>query len=183
MTLNNPLAFIFIVMSIFVATPVLASSHNEVTSNWFRLFGPQPYDPGGPIERYVHEVAVANKAGTLVVIEGTCMSACTMKLSAKNRCVKLNAVLWFHSASASASLDGEKLSFVSLDGNKILMSAYPPSVRREVVRRHMLESRAFDVEHTLTGSELIRLGERNCDEVGVEPFDRTVEPADQVNRE
>jgi hypothetical protein len=159
---------------------VLASSHNEVTSSWSRLLGPLPVDTGGLIDRYVDEVAVANQAGTLVVIEGTCISACTIKLSAENRCVRPNAILWFRSASATAFYKGVYLSAISIDGNETFLDFYPPPVRSEVLKHHMLDDRAFDAEHTLTGWELIRLGERNCDDIREDSTVRAPEPADQA---
>ncbi len=134
-------------------SPTIASSHNEVT-HWTKFFGPQPVDHGGDIPVYVNAVAAANRAEALVVIEGTCASACTIKLAAKIRCVMPDAVLWFHSA-----LEGE---FISHAGNALLLDAYPPRVREEVVRRHMLDEIESDPEHTLTGRELIALGERAC---------------------
>jgi hypothetical protein len=133
--------------------PATASSHNEVTG-WTKFFGPQPVDRGGDIPVYMNAIAAANRVEALVVIEGTCASACTIKLSAKNRCVRPDAVLWFH-----AALEGE---FISPAGNALLLDAYPPRVREEVLRRHMLDEIDSDPEHTLTGRELIALGERAC---------------------
>lgn len=130
-----------------------ASSHNEVTS-WAKLFGPHPVDRGGDIPSYVNAVAAANRSEALVVIEGTCASACTIKLAAKNRCVRPDAILWFH-----AALEG---SFVSTTGNTLLLDAYPLRVREEVLRRHMLDDTTLNPENTLTGRELIGLGERAC---------------------
>lgn len=155
--------FGIVVLLLVLATPSRASSHNEVTI-WARLFGPWPVDDGGYIHSYVAAIAAANDAGTLVVIEGTCLSACTIKLAAKNRCVRPNAILWFHSATAKAAVDrATKSSFVSEDGNAVLIRSYPPQVRREVLRRHMLDNVAFDPEHTLTGRELLSLGEKECE--------------------
>lgn len=136
-----------------LSAPSLASSHNEVTG-WERFFGPWPVDKGGELPNYIIAIAAANNAGTLVVIEGTCLSACTIKLAAKRRCVRPNAILWFHSATQGP--------VVSPIGNAVLIDAYPPRVRSEVLRRHMLDSTAFDSEHTLTGRELIKLGEKEC---------------------
>jgi hypothetical protein len=130
-----------------------ASSHNEVTA-WARFFGPWPVDEGGDVASYILAIAAANKSETLVIIEGTCLSACTIKLAAKRRCVRPNAILWFHSATQGP--------VVSPIGNAVLIDAYPPRVRSEVLRRHMLDSTEFDSEHTLTGRELIKLGEKEC---------------------
>ncbi|WP_428990254.1 hypothetical protein [Methylocapsa aurea] len=133
--------------------PAFASSHNEVTG-WAEFFGPHPLDRGGDIPSYMNAVAAANKSGSLVVIEGTCASACTIKLGAKYRCVRPNAILWFH-----AAVEG---SIISTMGNSLLLDTYPPRVREEVLRRHMLDELALNPEHTLTGDELIGLGERAC---------------------
>ncbi len=136
-----------------LAAPSRASSHNEVTE-WARLFGPWPIDPGGDLSSYIITIADANKSGALVVIEGTCLSACTIKLAAKHRCVRRDAILWFHSAAEGSG--------ASPTGNAVLIESYPPRVRSEVLRRRMLDSTEFDAEHTLTGRELIELGEKEC---------------------
>ena len=136
-----------------LTAPSRASSHNEVTA-WARFFGPWPVDEGGDVASYIIAIAAANKSGALVVIEGTCLSACTIKLAAKHRCVKPNSILWFHSAT--------KGSVVSPIGNAVLIDLYPPRIRGELLRRHMLDTTAFDSEHTLTGRELIKLGEIEC---------------------
>lgn len=133
--------------------PTLASSHNEVTG-WTRLFGPYPLDRGGDIPSYVNTIAAANGSGALVVIEGTCVSACTIRLGAKNRCVRSDAILWFHAAVEGSS--------ISATANAVLLDAYPPRVREEVLRRGMLEDVDLNPENTLTGRELIGLGEREC---------------------
>lgn len=135
------------------AVELRASSHNEVTGA-SRFFGPWPVDVGGDLPGYLSEVAAANGSGALVVIEGTCLSACTVKMAARNRCVRANAVLWFHSATVASAR--------SPAGNTALLASYPPRVRREVLRRHMLDSAEFDAEHTLTGRELMQLGESEC---------------------
>ena len=136
-----------------LAVELRASSHNEVTG-LSRFFGPWPADAGGDLSGYLIAVAAANKSGALVVIEGTCMSACTVKLAAKYRCVRADAILWFHAARVGSA--------VSPAGNAALLASYPPRVRGEVLRRHMLDSTDFDSEHTLTGRELIQLGESEC---------------------
>jgi hypothetical protein len=111
-------------------------------------------DAGGDLPGYLTAVAAANKSGAFVVIEGTCMSACTVKLAAKYRCVRADAILWFHAAQVGSA--------VSPAANDALLASYPPRVRVEVMRRHMLASPEFDSEHTLTGRELIQLGESEC---------------------
>lgn len=130
-----------------------ASSHNHVTE-WDRWFGPWPMDTGGAMASYLTEVAAANSSGALIIIEGTCMSACTIKLAARHRCVKASAVLWFHAAAVGFA--------PSPTGNAALVASYPPRVRNEVLRLHMLDGPEFDPEHTLTGRELISLGEKEC---------------------
>lgn len=146
-------AGVFVWSLLTFATRADASSHNEVTG-WTTIFGPFPVDNGGDIPAYVNAIAVANSSGSLVVIEGTCASACTIRLAAKIRCVKPDAILWFHSAVEGAS--------ISATGNAVLLDTYPPRVREEVLRRHMLDDVTLNPEHTLTGRELIKLGERAC---------------------
>jgi hypothetical protein len=123
-------------------------------TGWTAIFGPFPIDQGGDIATYLNAVAEADSSSALVVIEGTCISACTIKLAARRRCVRDNAVLWFHAAVAGSA--------ISTIGNSAMIDAYPPRVREEVLRRHMLDNPSLDPENTLTGRELMRLGEKEC---------------------
>lgn len=90
-------------------------------------------DPGGQIGDYLAKFRALRLSGQRVEIDGTCASACTMLLGTipRNRiCVTPGARLVFHSA-----WDPEGDQQVAADGNRILWSIYPASVR-QWIRRH-----------------------------------------------
>jgi hypothetical protein len=95
-------------------------------------------DPGGQIGNYVAKYRALRSSGERVEIDGTCASACTMLLGSipRNRiCVTPSARLIFHSA-----WDPEGDPAVSADGNRILWSTYPASVRQWITRHGGLRS-------------------------------------------
>jgi hypothetical protein len=105
-------------------------------------------DPGGQIGAYLAKYRALKASGERVEIDGTCASACTMLLGIvpRNRlCVTPRASLVFHSAS---DMQGDQA--VTADGNRILWSTYPESVRQWIRRRGGLHSQIL----TLRGPEL-----------------------------
>lgn len=85
-------------------------------------------DTGGQIGAYLAKYRALKASGERVEIDGTCASACTMLLGIipHNRiCVTPRASLVFHSAW---DMEGDKA--VASEGNRILWSTYPESVRR-----------------------------------------------------
>jgi hypothetical protein len=85
-------------------------------------------DTGGQIGAYLAKYRALKASGERVEIDGTCASACTMLLGIipRNRiCVTPHASLVFHSAW---DVEGDKA--VTSEGNRILWSTYPESVRR-----------------------------------------------------
>lgn len=98
-------------------------------------------DTGGRIGDYVAKYRAMRSSGERVEIDGTCASACTMLLGSIPRsriCVTPGARLVFHSAWDPAG-DGA----VAADGNRILWSSYPESVRRWIRRHGGLRSRTI----------------------------------------
>jgi hypothetical protein len=96
-------------------------------------------DRGGQIGDYLAKFRAIRASGERVEIDGTCASACTMLLGTIPRsriCVTPNARLVFHSA-----WDPEGDPTVSADGNRILWSNYPESVRRWITRHGGLRSK------------------------------------------
>src|ERR1700751_6086803 len=82
----------------------------------------------GQIVPYLAKYRALRASGERVEIDGTCASACTMLLGIipRNRiCVTPRASLVFHSAW---DMEGDKA--VASEGNRILWSTYPESVRR-----------------------------------------------------
>jgi hypothetical protein len=75
------------------------------------------------------------QSGERVVIDGPCLSACTMVLGAipRNRiCVTSRAVLGFH---AAYDLDQSGRQVTSRGGTSLLMGHYPRHVRSWIARR------------------------------------------------
>lgn len=96
-------------------------------------------DSGGRIGDYVARFKALRASGERVEIDGMCASACTMLLGTipRNRiCVTPGARLVFHSAWDAAGNGA-----VAADGNRILWSNYPASVRHWITRHGGLRSR------------------------------------------
>lgn len=117
----------------------------------------RPLDHGGLISDRLREIVAAS--GQRHVIEGDCMSSCTMWLGHKGSCVTPDAVLWFHGAQDGlrAMHDPNPWRTISADGNATLLAFYPARVRAVVAPW----LRRLDY-HTLTGAQLIALGVPRC---------------------
>ena len=105
-------------------------------------------DTGGQIGPYLAKYRALRASGERVEIDGTCASACTMLLGIipRNRiCITPRASLLFHSA-----WDVEGDQAVTSEGNRILWSTYPESVRRWIKSHGGLHSETI----TLSGPEL-----------------------------
>jgi hypothetical protein len=91
-------------------------------------------DPGGEIGPYLHKLESLRDSGQNVIIDGQCLSACTMVLGVIPRdhlCVTSRARLGFHAAwriEAGRQVRAE-------DGTELLMSMYPQQVRDWIARR------------------------------------------------
>ena len=111
------------------------------------------HDFGGQIGPYLHKYAAMREAGHRVVIDGPCLSACTLALAVIPReriCVTQNAVLGFHAAWMPGS-DGRPVT--SPGGTRLLMAVYPQSVRSWIKRRGGLNGKTI----FLRGRELTSL--------------------------
>jgi hypothetical protein len=107
-------------------------------------------DIGGTILDYAERFRHAREAGEQVVIDGRCLSACTMVIGMIPRgrvCVTPNAVLGFHAAFRRTS-DGSIVA--STDATKFMFNAYPPEVRKWINQRGGLTTQMI----FLTGREL-----------------------------
>jgi hypothetical protein len=92
-------------------------------------------DPGGQIGPYLENLASLRSSGEHVVIDGPCLSACTMVLGVIPRdhlCVTPRARLGFHTAWRP---DSAGHPVVSRDGTELLMTVYPQPVRDWIARR------------------------------------------------
>lgn len=133
-----------------VATTLLAA--------WAILFAAAPASadlrivasPGGQIGPYLKLFDAVRESGQRVIIDGPCLSACTLVLSTlpHNRiCVTRRAVLGFHAAS---SRDRRGRLVREPDATAIVLETYPPPVQNWIRRRGGLTSRVL----LLRGREL-----------------------------
>jgi len=107
-------------------------------------------DYGGQIGPYLEQFAALRSSGERVVIDGPCLSACTMLLGIIPRdriCVTRRARLGFHAAWNPGD-DGAPI--VSRGGTQLLMEIYPQHVRQWIARQGGLQQRMV----FLTGREL-----------------------------
>jgi hypothetical protein len=115
-------------------------------------------DPGGQIGPYLEKLVVLRGSGEQVIIDGPCLSACTMVLGLiphERICVTPRARLGFHAAWHP----GDNGRPVTNDAaTQLLMSIYPQHVRHWISRRGGLSPRMI----YLSGHELAAMY-RTCD--------------------
>jgi hypothetical protein len=111
-----------------VVATVVASS---IASAEVRISG----DPGGEVSSYVAKYHQIRDSGQRVVIDGPCLSACTLLTGIVPRdhiCVTHRAVLGFHAASY---YDDVSRSLVpTRAGSREVMRLYPPQIRNWIQR-------------------------------------------------
>jgi len=110
-------------------------------------------DPGGQIGPYLENLASIANSGEHVVIDGPCLSACTMVLGMIPRdhlCVTPRARLGFHTAWIP---DEAGHPVVSRKGTELLMEVYPQPVRHWIDRRGGLSPHMM----FLSGRELVSM--------------------------
>jgi hypothetical protein len=93
-------------------------------------------DPGGEVSEYVQKFHDLRKAGERLVIDGPCLSACTLFtgiIPHDHVCVTRRAVLGFHAASY---FDDARHTLVpTRQGTQVIMRLYPPEIR-DWIERH-----------------------------------------------
>jgi hypothetical protein len=92
-------------------------------------------DPGGQIGPYLDKLHSIRSSGEKVVIDGPCLSACTMLLGVIPReriCVTHRAQLGFHAAWNPA---GNGRRVVSVAGTEVLWEVYPQHIRQWISSR------------------------------------------------
>jgi hypothetical protein len=107
-------------------------------------------DGGGQIGPYLESLAALRNSGQKVVIDGPCLSACTLLLGVIPRdriCVTRRARLGFHAAWHPGE-NGRPTP--SAGGTKLLMEIYPQHVRQWIARHGGLTQNM----KYLTGREL-----------------------------
>jgi hypothetical protein len=92
-------------------------------------------DRGGQIGPYLQQFAMVRDSGSRVVIDGTCLSACTLVLGTvpKERiCVTSRANLGFH---AAWNLAPGGRAVYSEEGTRLLWEVYPTQIRSWIRRK------------------------------------------------
>ena len=106
--------------------------------------------PGGEVAPFLHLFEQVRASGERVVIDGPCLSACTLvvDLVPGNRiCVTRRAILGFHAAK---SVDQKGRMYSEPEATQVVLQAYPSAVRDWILRRGGLSSRML----LLRGREL-----------------------------
>jgi hypothetical protein len=96
--------------------------------------------PGGPVGPFIDLFERVRDSGERVVIDGPCLSACTLVLSMvpQNRiCVTRRAILGFH---AARSIDQRGRTYAEPQASELVLEAYPAPVRGWIMRRGGLTS-------------------------------------------
>jgi hypothetical protein len=92
-------------------------------------------DPGGEVSAYILKFQEMRTAGEHVVIDGPCLSACTLLtgiLLRNHVCVTSHAVLGFHAASYYD--DASRSLVPTREGSRLVMSLYPREIRSWIGR-------------------------------------------------
>ncbi|HEY1363711.1 MAG TPA: hypothetical protein VGF60_15830 [Xanthobacteraceae bacterium] len=114
-------------------------------------------DPGGQIGPYLENLVALRSSGERVIIDGPCLSACTMVLGVIPRdriCVTPRARLGFHAAWHPGD-HGRQVT--SREATQLLMDIYPKNVRSWIARRGGLSPKMM----YLAGPELAAMYQ-NC---------------------
>jgi hypothetical protein len=97
--------------------------------------------PGGQVGPFLELFDRVRETGERVVIDGPCLSACTlvlMTVPAERICVTRRAVLGFH---AARSIDGRGRIYAEPEASRAVQAAYPDQVRDWISRHGGLTSR------------------------------------------
>jgi hypothetical protein len=109
--------------------------------------------PGGQVGPFLDLFERVRASGETVVIDGPCLSACTLVLSVVPNdriCVTRRAVLGFH---AARSIDRRGRLYAEPEASEAVLDAYPGPVRDWIRRRGGLTSRLL----LLRGRELAEI--------------------------
>jgi hypothetical protein len=130
----------------FVIAALLATLLATPASAEVRIYA----SPGGEVGSFLELFARVRASGERVVIDGPCLSACTLVLSTvpNNRiCVTRRAVLGFH---AARSIDARGRVYAEPEASAAVLETYPSPVRGWIRRHGGLTSRVL----LLRGREL-----------------------------
>ena len=108
-------------------------------------------DPGGEVSSYLRKFHHIRDAGERVVIDGPCLSACTLltaMIPKDHICITSRAVLGF--IAASYYDDASRTLVPTRAGSRLMMNLYPPEIRHWIERHGGLTPTLIQ----LRGSEL-----------------------------
>jgi hypothetical protein len=111
-------------------------------------------DPGGEVSAYVRKFQEMRASGERIVIDGPCLSACTLLTGLVPRdhvCVTSRAVLGFHAASYYD--DASRSLVPTREGSRVVMRLYPAEIRSWIDRHGGLRPQLI----ALRGRELSAL--------------------------
>src|SRR6516225_2677187 len=111
-------------------------------------------DPGGEVSSYVQKFNEIRASGQRIVIDGPCLSACTLLtgIVPKDRvCITRRAALGFHAASYYD--DASRTLVPTRHGSELVMRLYPPEIRSWINRHGGLRPQLI----MLRGHELSEL--------------------------
>jgi len=111
-------------------------------------------DLGGEITAYLTKFRAMRASGERLVIDGPCLSACTLFTAFLPRgqvCVTPRAILGFHAASYYD--DASRALVPTRAGTRLVMRLYPPSIRNWIERHGGLTPRIIGMR----GRELTAL--------------------------
>ena len=108
-------------------------------------------DRGGRIDAYLHRYDTLRKSGQKVIVDGPCLSACTVLLGTipKDRiCVTERASFGFHAAWVPTASGRQAPSAL---GDRMLWASYPEPVREWITRhggltRHVIYLRGRELK-------------------------------------
>ena len=118
-------------IAVMLCTPVTLPAQAEV-----RILA----SPGGQVGPFLDLFERVRKSGERVVIDGPCLSACTLVLSmvpSSRICVTRRAVLGFH---AARSVDRRGRMYAEPEASALVLQAYPTGVRDWIIHRGGLTS-------------------------------------------
>ena len=104
-------------------------------------------DLGGEITSYIRKYERVRASGENLVIDGPCLSACTLFTAVIPRnhvCVTRRAVLGFHAASYFDDVNREFVPTRS--GTRLVMRLYPPQIRSWIERHGGLTPRIIAMQ-------------------------------------
>jgi hypothetical protein len=133
-------AVLIAIAASIVIAPSVASAEVRIVS-----------DPGGEVSAYIRKFHEVRDTGQRVVIDGPCLSACTLLtgiVPADHVCVTQRAVLGFHAASYYD--DASRSLVPTREGSALVMHLYPAQVRNWIVHHggltpHLIELRGREL--------------------------------------